>query len=80
MNPPVKLVEPLENHRLRVQFENGEVKEFDVAPFLDKGIFKELRNEQYFRQVRVALGSVQWPNEQDFSKDTLYLLGISSVN
>jgi len=25
--------------------------------------------------VRVAFGAVEWPNEQDFSKDTLYILG-----
>ena len=51
------------------------MKEFDVTPFLEKGIFSELKDESYFKQVRVAFGSVEWPNEQDFSKDTLYLLG-----
>ena len=75
MNPQVKQVEPMPNYRLKVQFENNEIKEFDTTPFLDKGIFKELKDEVYFKQVRVAFGSVEWPHEQDFSKDTLYLLG-----
>lgn len=75
MNPQVTNVEPMPNYRLRVLFENNETKEFDTAPFLDKGIFKELKDEGYFRQVRVAFGAVEWPNEQDFSKDTLYVLG-----
>jgi len=44
---------------------------------LEKGVFSELKDEQYFKQVRVAYGSVEWPNEQDFSKDTVYLLGRS---
>ena len=50
---------------------------FDAAPFLDRGIFQKLKDETYFRQVRVAFGSIEWPHEQDFSKDTLYLLGSS---
>ncbi len=75
MNPTVKQVEPLPNYRLKVWFGNDETREFDTKPFLDKGIFKELKNESYFKQVRVAFGAVEWPNEQDFSKDTLYVLG-----
>ena len=79
MNPSVKAAEALDNYKLKVHFDNGEVKEFDVAPFLDKGIFVELKDEEYFSKVSVAFGAVQWPNEQDFSNDTLYLLGSSSL-
>jgi len=79
MNPSVKAAEALDNYKLKVLFDNGEVKEFDVAPFLDKGIFVELKDEEYFSKVSVAFGAVQWPNEQDFSNDTLYLLGSSSL-
>ena len=77
MNPEVKLAQALPNYRLKIQFTNNELKEFDVSPYLDKGIFSELRNVEYFKKVRVAFGSVEWPNEQDFSKDTLYVLGTS---
>ncbi|MDC0003089.1 DUF2442 domain-containing protein [Porticoccaceae bacterium] len=77
MNPEIKAAEPLPNYKLKVQFTNNELKEFDVAPCLDKGIFSELKDEQYFKQVRVAFGSVECPNEQDFSKATVYLLGRS---
>jgi len=75
MNPSVKHVEAKDNYRLQLQFENGELKMFDVSPYLDKGIFAELKDQNYFKQVRVAFGSVEWPHEQDFSRDTLYLLG-----
>ena len=77
MNPSVKHVEAIENYKLQLQFENGEQKIFDVAPYLDKGIFVELKDKSYFKQVRVAFGSIEWPHEQDFSRDTLYLLGTS---
>ncbi len=75
MNPKVVRVKPLEDYKLFVEFENSESRIFDVSLFLDKGIFKELRNQHYFSQVRVVAGAVQWPNEQDLSYDTLYLLG-----
>ena len=75
MNPDVTLAEALPDYKLKIQFANDELKEFDVSPFLDKGIFSELKNIEYFNKVRVAFGAVEWPNEQDFSKDTLYILG-----
>ena len=74
MNPRVTSVEAVKNHFLKLSFENDEIKLFDASPFLDKGIFKELQDYNYFKQVSVAFGSVEWPHEQDFSNDTLYLL------
>ena len=74
MNPVVTAVEPRNNYKLSITFENGEKRIFDVTPFLDKGIFSKLKNIDYFQKVRVAFGAIQWPNEQDFSKDTLYKL------
>jgi len=74
MNPRVITVEATNNHFLKLSFDNDEIKLFDVSPFLDKGIFKELQDYNYFKQASVAFGSVEWPHEQDFSYDTLYLL------
>ncbi len=74
MNPRVVSVEAIKGSLLKLSFENNEIKVFDVTPFLDKGIFKELKDFNYFKQATVAFGSVEWPHEQDFSNDTLYLL------
>lgn len=67
-------VKPNQDYTLEIEFDNGEKRIFDVSPFLDKGIFKELKNLTYFKRVRVSLGAVEWPHGQDFSPDTLYLL------
>lgn len=75
MNPLVVSVEPLAGYQLKVCFDNGETRVFDVTPYLDKGIFTQLKDENYFRRVKVVMGSVEWPDEQDFSHDSLYLLG-----
>ena len=73
MNPRVKDVKPNPDHTLTLVFDNGERKVFDVKPYLDKGIFKELKNLKIFNAVRPFLGSIEWPNGQDFCPDTLYL-------
>lgn len=67
----VIFVEPRDNHILLVKLSNGKAGEFDVSPYLDKEIFQELKDPSYFRQVRPGFGGVIWPNEQDFSADTI---------
>jgi len=77
VNPRVTDVKPNANYTVTLTFSNGEVKVFDVKPYLDKGIFKELQNRQVFNAVKPFLGSIQWPNGQDFCPDTLYIDGTS---
>lgn len=72
MNPRVQSVNPEDEYKLRLTFTNGEVRIYDCSPLLDFGVFKELRDATYFCQVRTALGTVVWPNEQDICPDTLY--------
>ncbi len=72
MNPRIIKVEPLEEYKLKLYFTNNEIKIFDTNPYLNKGIFKELKNFEIFKQVRVFMGSIAWPNGQDFCPDTLY--------
>ena len=66
-------VKPLEDYRLQLSFKTSETRVFDVTPYLDKGIFTELRDPAYFRSVRLAFGSVAWPNEQDFGPESRYV-------
>ena len=78
MNPYVKKVKPLENYCLMLWFENGEQKIFDLKPYLNKGVFNQLKNTALFDSVRVVAGSVEWENEIDLSYDTLYLEGLAT--
>lgn len=45
MNPRVIKVEPLKEYKLKLHFTNNEVKIFDTNPYLNKGIFKELKKK-----------------------------------
>jgi len=69
----VKKVTPLENYILLLTFDTGEEKYFDVSPYLDKGIFVELKKTDYFKMVTIFFDSVTWPNGQDFDPDHLYI-------
>ncbi len=73
MNPYVKHLIPLADYRLLVEFENGERRVFDLSPYLDKGVFVQLRDPARFKLARVVTGSIEWPGEIDLSYDTIYL-------
>ena len=72
MNPRVRAVKPNPDYSLILVFTNDEVRRFDVRPYLDKGVFRALRDPQNFDAVRPCLGSIQWRGGQDFCPDTLY--------
>jgi hypothetical protein len=76
MNPRVISVKPEQNFSLLLTFGNGEVKRFDVKPYLEIGIFKELKDIGLFNSVKPFLGSIQWSNGVDLCPDTLYLESI----
>jgi hypothetical protein len=73
MNPRVKEVTPNRDYTITLTFSNDEVKVFDMKPYLDIGIFRELKDLRLFNSVKPFLGSIQWRNGQDLCPDTLYL-------
>ena len=73
MTPQVIAVVPKENHQVLLTFDNQEVRVFDMKPYINRSsFFKQLEDEEYFKTVRVSLGSIQWKNGQDLSPHTLY--------
>jgi hypothetical protein len=75
LGPRVVAVVPNNDYSLTLTFTNGEVRRYDMKPWLDRGVFRELQNIGYFRCVRIdqnGFGTVEWPHEQDICPDTLY--------
>jgi len=64
-------VKPMDDYKIFVTFSDEKSGVFNVSPYLDKGIFTQLQNQDYFKQVFLFAGGVAWPNEQDFSADTI---------
>ena len=65
-------VEPQDNYLLLLTFENGEKRKFDMKPYLNKGVFKELEDVSLFNTVRKSFDSIEWDNEADLDPETLY--------
>ncbi|MYL22355.1 DUF2442 domain-containing protein [Halomonas alkaliantarctica] len=74
----VKEVRPMDDYQIFVELEDGRKGVFDLKPYLNHGIFKELKDKAYFSQVGVFLGAVTWPHEQDIAPETL-LAGLKPV-
>ena len=72
MRPKAIEVKPLENYTLQVTFENGESGVFDVKPYLQHIQFKDLKNEELFKTVKIAGLSISWDNGADICPDELY--------
>ena len=70
-------VKALDDFTLDLTFDDGSRKFFDVTPYLDKGNFSELNDPLYFKQVKLAIDTVRWPNGQKLVHETLYFESIS---
>jgi len=73
MNPRVKNVTPEKDYTLHLWFNNGEEGTLDMKPYLDRGIFRALKDEKMFQTVRPFVGTIQWANDADLCPDTVYL-------
>lgn len=73
MNPRISKVVPTDDYKLMLVFSNGEKGVYNCTELLSFGVFKELGDKNYFKQVSVVDGTVVWPHEQDICPDTLYL-------
>jgi hypothetical protein len=68
----ITAVEHLANYSLRLSFENGEQRLFDMTPLLHKKPFATLQQVAVFLHAHVAAGTVAWPGNIDIAPETLY--------
>ena len=68
----VRNVKPQDNYMLLLTFENGENRQFDMKPYLEIGIFKELKDLSLFKTVKTSFDTIEWANEADFDPEVLY--------
>ena len=67
----------LGGYKVKIRFENEEVRIVDLSDHLDGPVFEPLRDVSYFKQFKVNpdIDTVVWPNDADFSPDFLYEIG-----
>lgn len=77
MLPKIISVQPKPNYIIEVVFENSEIREFSIEPYLNYTVYKPLQNEIFFKKVEVKYGTLVWGKDEliDFDPYTIYTEG-----
>ena len=77
LQPKLSNIEPLKDYKLKLHYENGEIKLFDVSPYISGEWYCQLRDKDYFKTVHIVFGGtgIEWANGQDIAPHELYELG-----
>ena len=59
-------------YTLRLTFNNGESRDVDFTPLMQKGICKKLQDMKYFRSFKLDPFTVDWNDEIGFAPEYLY--------
>ena len=76
LRPTATKVVPLDQYLLKITFDNGEDRIFDVKPYIQGSWYGELSDPAYFKSVFPNGFSVEWANGQDLCPDELYYSGV----
>lgn len=72
MPPRPKNVEVLENYKLKILFDNGEEKIYDMTKKIKEKFYKSLLDINYFKSVKVSGITLEWKNGEDIDPNELY--------
>lgn len=70
--PDAVKVTPMDNYILRVEFEDGKVKDCDFTDHLDLGVFRKLRNKAFFSLAHASHGAIVWDDTLDCAPEYVY--------
>lgn len=69
----VRTVDFVRDHIVRLEFEDGAVRQVDLSLLMRGSIFDELLADMHlFRRVAIHHGTLVWPNGADIDPDVLY--------
>ena len=76
--PKILSVQALENKKLLVKFVNGIEKIYDCTPLLRLEMFEVLKNDAFFKSVKVDSGGygISWNDDADLSEYELWTNGV----
>ena len=61
--------EPMPGYKLKVTCSDGSTGIFDMSRYIDRGMFKPLKDPQTFDRVRLAFGVPSWPGDIDIAAE-----------
>ncbi|MCL2628925.1 MAG: DUF2442 domain-containing protein [Oscillospiraceae bacterium] len=65
-------VEPLNEYKLLITFDNEEKRILDVTPYLTESLFAPLKSLAIFNSVKISPISLEWSGGIDMCPDELY--------
>ena len=75
--PIVVNVVPQEDYNVVVTFETGEIKKFNVKPYICGDWFGQLEDVSIFNTVRPCGSTIEWADGQDIAPHELYELSVA---
>lgn len=77
MVPRINWIQPCEDFVLKVAFNNGVVKLYDMKPKIEEASFSALKDRRVFSMVQVDSGGygVSWNDKIDLSENELWMNG-----
>lgn len=75
----VKSADYIKDYVLRLTFSNGEVRDVDFLPLMQKGICRKLQDMDYFRSYTLDPFSIDWHNEIGFAPEFLFEHGTTNI-
>lgn len=72
MHPSVTKVTPDKDYQILVEFDNNESGTLNMAPYLDFGVFKQIKDPDIFNSVRVSFDTIEWANGIDLDPRFIY--------
>jgi hypothetical protein len=77
--PKIISVEAIKDYKIKLNYETGEIKLFNVLPYISGTWYKELHNYSYFKTVHIISNGkgIEWEHGQDIAPHELYDMGVS---
>jgi hypothetical protein len=78
ISPKILNVEALDNYKVKLKYETGETKIFNVLPYISGRWYEELFNNSYFKTVHLVSGGkgIEWEHGQDIAPHELYDMSV----
>ena len=72
----VSQAEYLDNYRIKLTFNNDEIRTVDLQNELNGEVYMPLHQLDYFKNFQLKYNTIEWENGADYAPEYLYAIGI----
>ncbi len=73
----INKAEYLGNYRIRLWFNNDEVRDVDLTNSMQGEAFRPLLDMDFFKRFSIRFNTIEWENGADFAPEYLYEIGVN---